>query len=448
MGNALADVQQNNIPNDIIRQIATNVNDIDLVRRTNNHFANILGEPEYEFRTDTVTPNNLNQRRNFITKLIVTMCNQWPKLDEKVNYSQHFPHLKHLVLQSCVSDFMTLSNDNIASLQKLLNDCSPKLESIELSYIKHGHSPIIEAWTEMMKYAQNTRHLKLTVNVFPTLRMPGIKEKLSTVDHMHIVLNPEAAFQGMVSQGYTRPLEFLWNWATTETRAPDTSRSLTLDIPEWTIGVQKAIDFRCTRLSNEFETYNVPDPERNLIRQLIQSQSHKAANRLSQTRSDGLASFTLSAKVQIPNVSSTFEQRLLDDINNWPNTIECFIKPSTNVTLNFRFIGVESTLERPLLTRLMHYTTTRASTVHINIAIPQERGNHNSLFPIISHMYRTIYTQPQPMARSFGGIVLTIRIVGQTLADDRMHIYNESVFTSNTEVAASIETMSGDILHV
>jgi hypothetical protein len=271
-------------------------------------------------------------------------------------------------------------------LQKLLNACSPKLETIELSYIKYDHSRIIEAWTEMMEHATNVRQLKLTVNVFPMLRMPVIKQKLSTIDHIHVVMNPEAAFQGLVAQGYIQPLEFLWNWATTETRALDSSRSLTLDIPEWTILVQKAIDFRCTRWSNEFEPYDVPESERNQIRQRIQSQSHHAINQLAQTRSNGLASFTLSAKVEKPTASSTFEQRLFDDINHWPNTLECFIKPSTNVTLNFRFIEVESRLEQPLLTRLMHYMTTRAFIVHINIAIPQERGNHNSLFPIISRM--------------------------------------------------------------
>jgi hypothetical protein len=441
MGNALA--KQSGIPNDIYTQIATNVKDIDVIRCTNSHFAKLLGEPTYEFQTDTVTSNDLAQAHGFITKLIVITCFRWPKLNDSINYCEYFPHLKHLVLQSCISDCFEIGCGCIASLQKLLKDCSPKLESIELTYIKPGHyAPTIQMWSEMMDRSSTVGHLKLSANIFPLLNMPFINKNLTNVHNIHVVMNPEAVFQWKVDQGFTQPAEFLWNWATTRNRKHDQVRSLTLEIPEWNFHVQKVIDFRCR--SHEFQPHQ-NSSENQRIRKLIRQQKVEAMNRLSDARSDGLAMFTLSAQVHTPVAweSSTFNATLLDHITKWQNTLECFIKPVTNVTLNFSFVVVENIIELPLLERLMLFMTTRASTVHINIAIPQERGNYNSLFPMISQIYENIYSSNH---RPFGGMVLTIRVVTHTLANDQMHIYNEHDHISEMHVGALIK-IGCDILH-
>ena len=60
-------------------------------------------------------------------------------------------------------------------------------------------------------------------------------------------------------------------------------------------------------------------------------------------------------------------------------------------------------------------------------------------------MYKDIYTQPNH--RSFGRMVVTIRIVGETATNDRLRVYNESDYTSSTHVGAAIENTNGDLLH-
>jgi hypothetical protein len=105
--------------------------------------------------------------------------------------------------------------------------------------------------------------------------------------------------------------------------------------------------------------------------------------------------------------------------------------------LNYTFGAEKNNIEEPLLEKLMLHMTARESTVHINLTIPEKRDN--SLFLTISEIYRKIYLHQR---RSFGGIILTIRIVG--LSNERMFVYNEHDSQSENNIAQLIKDIAGN----
>lgn len=418
MGNILAPHNNvNNLAVDMYTVISQILDyDTGAMAQTNRYFARRLGPNTCAFQTNTVTPAELARPHEIITWLVVTTCVRWPVLpltrkvgetDVSIDYQYCFPRLHHLVLQSSDTDWFEMDN-NYTSFLKLLKDCSANLRSIEWTHIQFGHyKPTLELWKELMSVAVMVKHLKLSINVINGLRVRFV-DTLQHVRHMHIVVGPEIRLDRYNSF----PCEFLLNWATSP--RTDDRRSLTLEIPEWNLSTQMILDFR--------------------LEVLGEGRSIEAVNMLAATRTDKLTAFILTTQAHVPTQNNSFDVDLLRRMNDWENTLECFIDSTTTVTLNFTLIATpdENPMEQLLLTKLMLYMTTRASVVYVNITIPEQHINYDSLLSRIAGIYDTVYTQNH---RVFGGMVLTIQIVGP---NPEILIYNENAYTSEVHMSAVI----------